>query len=46
MILELLQLLEAGATIIEKHIRLKSIKSLDYEFSINDEQIYEYKKII
>ena len=32
-----------GATIIEKHISLKNIKSLDLEFSINGEQIYKYK---
>lgn len=35
-----------GATIIEKHIGLKKIKSLDSEFSINGEQIYEYKRYL
>jgi pseudaminic acid synthase len=37
---------KAGATIIEKHISLKGIKSLDSEFSIHGHQINEYKKWI
>ena len=37
---------KAGATIFEKHICLKGVKSLDYEFSINQDQISEYKKRI
>ena len=36
----------AGATIFEKHICLKNIKALDYEFSINQDQILSYKKTI
>ena len=35
-----------GATIIEKHIGLKNIKSLDSEFSINGKQIYKYKRYL
>jgi pseudaminic acid synthase len=33
-----------GATIVEKHIRLKKAKALDYEFSIDGKDIYNYKK--
>lgn len=35
-----------GASIIEKHIRLKEVKSLDYDFSINVEDIRNYKKLL
>ena len=35
---------KAGATIFEKHICLKNVKSLDYEFSISQDQISLYKK--
>ena len=35
-----------GATIVEKHIRLKNVKSLDYEFSIDGQQIRKYKKYL
>ena len=37
---------KAGATIFEKHICLKNVKSLDYEFSISQDQISLYKKAI
>ena len=33
-----------GATVVEKHIRLKNIKSLDYDFSIDGENIRKYKE--
>jgi pseudaminic acid synthase len=32
-----------GAVLIEKHICLKKVKALDYDFSINEEQIEEYR---
>ena len=32
-----------GATIVEKHIRLKNVKALDYEFSIDGINIRKYK---
>jgi len=32
-----------GATLVEKHISLKNVKALDYEFSINGEKIMEYR---
>ena len=37
---------KAGATIFEKHICLSGVKALDYEFSINQDQITSYKKTI
>jgi len=33
-----------GATIVEKHISIKKVKSLDYDFSIYGSQIGDYKK--
>ncbi len=35
---------DSGATIVEKHISLKKVRSLDYDFSIYGKQISEYKK--
>ena len=32
-----------GATIVEKHVRLKNVKALDYEFSIDGVNIRKYK---
>ena len=36
----------AGATVIEKHICLKNIKALDSNFSINEEEIYDFRNTI
>lgn len=35
-----------GATVIEKHICLKNVKSLDYDFSINENEIKNYREAI
>ena len=38
--------INAGATMIEKHICLKNISTLDSEFSINEDEIFEFRKSI
>lgn len=35
-----------GATIVEKHIKLKNVKSLDYEFSVDVKKFKNFKKTI
>ncbi len=35
-----------GATIVEKHIRLKNVNSLDYDFSIDGKDIKKYKDFL
>lgn len=37
---------KAGATVIEKHISLKNINTLDSDFSINEDEILNFRKAI
>ena len=36
----------AGATVVEKHISLKNVKALDYEFSLSGKDIVDFKRSI